>query len=41
MQFLLKEKEGSKAAPFCHTLSWEVHNALSILSEERGALGVC
>ena len=41
MQSLSKGKEVLKATPFCHTLSWELHGALSILSKRFGVLRIC
>lgn len=41
MRFLSKEKGVLKATPFYHTVSWELHGALSILSKRFGVLRVC
>lgn len=41
MWFLSKGEKVLKAAHFCHTLSWELHGALSILSKTFGVLMVC
>lgn len=38
---LCQRRKVLKATPFCHTLSWELHGALSILSKRFGVLRVC